>query len=214
MAEHWCKDHKTVWFPTKYGYGHPIVDEEGNPVLNDDGKPKWCREPKEKAEKSQAESPERQASIEVQNAYTGVPGIVRLKQEFPNDLLVSAAYNYAMSKLSRWASMGTVTREPQSTQGRQAKQGTIKEQVTELAEQVKEKLEKEDSIIDLPWLKKSLTTLRDKNLKGWSESELLSYMKGLYKVDGETVLEIAAKLGKGAANHFVKNIQDALSKGD
>lgn len=89
-------------------------------------------------------------------------------------------------------------------------QVALEEQVVELAEQVKEKLERQESFIDLDWLKESLTTLRAKKLKGWSEGELLSYMKSLYKVDGKTVLEIVAKLDKGMSAHFEKNIQERL----
>lgn len=42
MAEHWCKEHKTVWFKKggMKGYAHPITDEEGEPTGA------WCNEPK------------------------------------------------------------------------------------------------------------------------------------------------------------------------
>lgn len=64
--------------------------------------------------------------------------------------------------------------------------------------------------IDMDWLKESLKTLQDRKLKAWSESNLLSYIKTTYKVEAGTVLEAVAKLDKGAANHFVKKIQDTL----
>lgn len=42
MAEHWCKEHQTLFF--KKGkmkdYAHPILDEHGEPTG------KWCNEPK------------------------------------------------------------------------------------------------------------------------------------------------------------------------
>ena len=72
--EHYCKTHGVVWFKKgkMKGYAHPITDEEGEPTGE------WCNEPEEKASKgkSSTESPERQASIEIQNAYTGIPAIV------------------------------------------------------------------------------------------------------------------------------------------
>lgn len=43
MAEHWCKEHKTVFFKKgkMKNYAHPIVDEEGEPTGE------WCNESKE-----------------------------------------------------------------------------------------------------------------------------------------------------------------------
>lgn len=85
------------------------------------------------------------------------------------------------------------------------------EQTTALATASQpEPMKETKSIIDLNWLKESLKTLRDKNLAAWSESNLLSYMKATYKVEAETVLECATKLNKGAANHFVKRVQETL----
>lgn len=66
------------------------------------------------------------------------------------------------------------------------------------------------SLIDMPWLKESLKTLQATNLKGWTESNLLSYMKTTYNVEGKTVLEAVAKLDKGQAAHFVKRVQETL----
>ncbi len=54
----------------------------------------------------QIESPERQNSIEAQNAYTGVPALLDARVKYPDDPLGQTAYNYAMSKLDKWASMG------------------------------------------------------------------------------------------------------------
>ncbi|MBA7553541.1 hypothetical protein ES705_46134 [subsurface metagenome] len=62
----------------------------------------------------------------------------------------------------------------------------------------------------MDWLKKSLKTLRAKKLTAWSESNLLSYIKTFYKVEGKTALEAVAKLDKGAANHFKKRVEETL----
>ena len=59
-------------------------------------------------------------------------------------------------------------------------------------------------------LEKQLKTLQAKKLKAWSESNLLSYIKTFYKVEGKTVIEAVAKLDKGAASHFVKRVQETL----
>lgn len=66
MAEHWCKEHRTVWFKRggMKGYAHPITDEEGEPTGE------WCNEPKTEGSKSPTrqfgDSPEKIASIEAQ----------------------------------------------------------------------------------------------------------------------------------------------------
>lgn len=65
-------------------------------------------------------------------------------------------------------------------------------------------------LIDMEWLKESLKTLQATNLKGWTESNLLSYMKTTYNVEAKTVLEAVAKLDKGQAAHFVKRVQETL----
>ncbi len=48
MAEHWCKEHQTVFFKkgTMKNYAHPILDEDGEPIGE------WCNEPKQKVEES------------------------------------------------------------------------------------------------------------------------------------------------------------------
>ena len=68
----------------------------------------------------------------------------------------------------------------------------------------------EKSFIDMDWLEKSLKTLQAKKLKAWSESNLLSYIKTTYKVEGKTVLEAVAKLDEGAAAHFRKRVEETL----
>ncbi|MBA7537066.1 hypothetical protein ES705_29332 [subsurface metagenome] len=67
-----------------------------------------------------------------------------------------------------------------------------------------------EGFIDIKWLKESLKTLQAKELKAWSESNLLSYIKTTYKVEAKTVLEAAAKLDKGAATHFRKRVEETL----
>ena len=70
-----------------------------------------------------------------------------------------------------------------------------------------------DSIINISELNDSLTELRKKDIKTWSEESLLGYMRLAYKgVEGNTVFEIASKLDKGKAAHFTKTVQDALDK--
>jgi len=70
--------------------------------------------------------------------------------------------------------------------------------------------EEKKRFIDIEWLKESLKTLQAKELKAWSEKNLLSYIKTTYKVEGKTVLEAVARLDKGAATHFMKRVQDTL----
>jgi len=73
-----------------------------------------------------------------------------------------------------------------------------------------EPIEETKSFIDMDWLEKSLRSLQAKKLKAWSESNLLSYIKTTYKVEGKTVLEAVAKLDKGAASHFRKRVEETL----
>jgi len=73
-----------------------------------------------------------------------------------------------------------------------------------------EPTEEKKGFIDMDWLKESLKTLQSKQLKAWSESNLLSYIKTTYKVEGKTVLEAAAKLDLNQSKHFTRRIEDTL----
>jgi len=73
-----------------------------------------------------------------------------------------------------------------------------------------EPIEETGGFIDKVWLEKSLKSLQAKKLKAWSESNLLSYIKTNYRVEGKTVLEAATKLDKGAAAHFKKRVEATL----
>lgn len=73
-----------------------------------------------------------------------------------------------------------------------------------------EPAEEAKGFIDMDWLEKSLKSLQAKKLKAWSESNLLSYIKTIYKVEGKTVLEAVANLDKGASSHFKKRVEETL----
>jgi len=73
-----------------------------------------------------------------------------------------------------------------------------------------EPIEETGGFPDMVRLEEQLKTLQAQGLKAWSESNLLSYIKTTYKVEGKTVLEAVAKLDKGAATHFVKRVEDTL----
>lgn len=115
MAEHWCKEHQQVWFKKgkMKGYAHPVLDENGEQVYDEEGKAIWCNEPVEEKPKSkkETESPERQMSIEWQNAYGNAALVVQTKYMFPDDQLINAAYNYGLSKLTNWGSLGNPPKE-------------------------------------------------------------------------------------------------------
>jgi len=82
-------------------------------------------------------------------------------------------------------------------------------ETTAVAEPEPEPVEETESFINMDWLEKQLKSLQGE-LKAWSESNLLSYIKTTYKVEGNTVLEAVAKLDKGAATHFMKRVEDTL----
>lgn len=69
-----------------------------------------------------------------------------------------------------------------------------------------------ESIINLDWLKESLSTLRATDPVAWSEDNVLSYMKASYGIAAETVLGCVVLLDKGKSIHFEKRIQEALKK--
>ncbi len=105
---HYCKVHDEVFFKKgkMKNYAHPIKDESGE----DTGE--WCNEPEEtkpKSESSQGyrgKSPEERASIEIQNAYSGVVSLMGCGMLGIETPLAQAALSYAASKLSNWYSQG------------------------------------------------------------------------------------------------------------
>jgi hypothetical protein len=94
MSEHMCPIHGVEFFktPKMKGYAHPVKDANGNPVYKN-GKQAWCNEddleagePKpldyknakpEPERKEWAPNPERQASIEAQNARTNLVALLK-----------------------------------------------------------------------------------------------------------------------------------------
>lgn len=57
MAEHFCKEHKIVWFKKgkMKGFAHPILDEYGDPTG------KWCNEPKQEEQPQEEAYPDIEA---------------------------------------------------------------------------------------------------------------------------------------------------------
>ena len=66
--------------------------------------------------------------------------------------------------------------------------------------------------IQLDWLRESIATLQKKEVKGWLDDALLSYMKTYYKVEADDPIEAANRLNKNQSVHFTKQIQDALER--
>lgn len=116
MAEHWCKDHKTVWFKKgkMKGYAHPILDDDGGETGQ------WCNESEETTEKA-PERTQRGAStddsIELQVIYKGAPELEEAIKKNPNSQFLLSVRNWATSKLSKWASMGEVKEYESETKG-------------------------------------------------------------------------------------------------
>jgi len=103
MAEHFCKEHGVVFFKKgkMKGYAHPVVDDGGDPTGE------WCNEPEEKAEKPQvARQGSTNESIEAQVAFKGMIELIVADRITIDSKPGQAAYNWAMSKLANWASMG------------------------------------------------------------------------------------------------------------
>lgn len=80
MSEHWCPIHNTAFFKkgNMKSYAHPMKDENGNTTG-------WCNEPEKAEPKAEpkedkpfipAINPEKQASIEAQNARTNLTNLL------------------------------------------------------------------------------------------------------------------------------------------
>jgi hypothetical protein len=81
---HWCDRHKTKFFKTANmkSYAHPIKDADGKTIgwCNEDKLEAPAQEPEPKPEperKEWAPNPERQASIEAQNARTNLVALLK-----------------------------------------------------------------------------------------------------------------------------------------
>ncbi len=69
---------------------------------------------------------------------------------------------------------------------------------------------REGGFIPFDWLTEKLEILRGKDPKVWSDANLLSYMKKLYKKEGTDIFEVAAQLTEPQAKHFTKHIEEAM----
>ena len=106
MREHYCEEHETAYRKytkgDKYWYSHKI-----------EGTDNWCNEPKTEQKEEKEEKPEPKqrstdtsSSIEQQVAFKGLIELTVAKVIDTEGREYQTAINYAMSKLSNWASMG------------------------------------------------------------------------------------------------------------
>lgn len=88
MSEHWCSTHNTPYFMKgkMQRYAHPVKDAQGNTLKDERGRDIWCNEddaqlerpapaPKTEAPWVPAINPDKQASIEAQNALTNLTNL-------------------------------------------------------------------------------------------------------------------------------------------
>lgn len=100
MAEHWCKEHQTVWFKKgkMKGYAHPIMDENGEPTSE------WCNEPKSATDVgSKTPEPPRSGStndsIESQVAFKGMIELIVADKIQVNSPTGMATMTWAITRL-------------------------------------------------------------------------------------------------------------------
>lgn len=121
-AEHYCEKHN-VPFTRK-------TNKDGDAFWSHQSDEGWCNEPKSESKPKPSAKPDtmskdewadkdklKSSSIEAQNAYTGgvqllVAGIVKREETLGQTII-----NYAMSKLSNWASMGETQNKPPKNEG-------------------------------------------------------------------------------------------------
>jgi hypothetical protein len=65
-------------------------------------------------------------------------------------------------------------------------------------------------LIDTQWFRENLTKIQWAK-DTWSDDKLLNYLTKSYHVEGETVEEAVSNLGKEAATHFTKKMEEALA---
>ena len=79
------------------------------------------------------------------------------------------------------------------------------------SEPVKEQSNTEPPIIDTDWLKEELSKIQSKGIKGWSNKELVSYLKVITGKEAASVSEAVSYLNKERADEFVTKIQETIS---
>lgn len=65
-------------------------------------------------------------------------------------------------------------------------------------------------LIDGQWFRENLAKIQEAKKDSWVNDKLLNYLTKSYHVEAETVEQAVSKLGKEAAGHFTKKMQDAL----
>lgn len=65
--------------------------------------------------------------------------------------------------------------------------------------------------INTEWFRESLEQIQANKGESWASDKLLNYLTKSYHVEGETVEQAVANLGKEAAGHFTKKIEEALA---
>ena len=171
-------------------------DQEGNEFINHnvmniytDGKP--VVQPRQQGGGYQ-QRPDNSASIERQTAFKGVIELMVGKVISLDTPLAQKAMLWALSRLSDGAVTPTatipVTAPPAS------------------------KTTKETQAVDLDWLKKQLDFLQANKVEGWSNTNLLAYLKNAYKVEGKKISEAVSQLKPEQSVQFTKEVNEAVSK--
>ena len=217
MAEHYCKEHRAVWFMKgkMKNFAHPVLDDEGEPVLGEDGKAVWCNEPKEEKPKQieskyQRGSPEERNSIESQVAFKGAIELLVGKVIDSKHPLAHTALNYAASKLGNWSSMGDL---PDNTQ---ALKEQAKDKVYAQVAQLNKSISAEEVIKDLRLIidSKKITSpevvhiLREGGAKGDAISAMVKNLspEGLVKFAARVKPLVPSKLAQRAVEEGIAEI--------
>ena len=78
MTDHWCSEHKTVWFKKgkMRGFAHPLVDENAQTVG-------WCNEPEETEEEAQSAAIQQAADATKTEPAPSAPVVDKKPPEIP-----------------------------------------------------------------------------------------------------------------------------------
>lgn len=78
----------------------------------------------------------------------------------------------------------------------------------------KPEMPKKLGFIDTQWFRESLKKIQEYKPDAWSDEKIINYLTQSFHVEGKTIEELVGKLGKEAAEHFTKKIEEALASID
>jgi len=190
-TDHWCKEHNTA-FNLKKG-------ADGSRWYSHKAGVGWCNEVKEKAK---AKPPKEIEELWIEEESP---------QETPEPSLHTKSATVTPAATEKGDPIGDASRGKFSV-AENSQRVLPDEPAPEPLESTRSPSKEQTGIIDLDWLKKSVSELQEGGMKGWTKPNILGYLYSFTRSPSMTITEAVGKLNDSQARQFKEQVEHALKE--